>query len=652
MNRARKPPAGRYKFSKVVVNGQKFSVLAVSHVPPSGTPQEDPGRESRTGDEMIDVRNNMMPDVYLFPNAPHHVARCTGGDVEFFMKNHAHDPKLKNQTWPTGERCFQCPECKESVTNIPLGVMAMEWHLKCISVPDFPYQNTGERKAILPILLVSRRMPRLYHPKCYRRFVNRCVNEWGADPSWDPCPAHSVISFEALPEAAVRPLVKQWVDVKKSISDYDIGLRKYIQRLWHMPSDDLPVLSNMRKTIKEKMRLAHSKAAVEPEPSHKHDGKVAELRRLGDQEAKFKNFTKALKHYNEALELSKVDAHLTYHRRSQVYQLTNRMEKALRDAELCTTEKPNWVKGYQRKGECLLAMGGREKETHAVMTIACDLDPRDDKSARLLARALDLDNLDPDFLTDIIMNSRYALFDAFLGLVASRLRHFLTQVPGQRAAHDRDESLVINEETGERVPTRLAHRQLLFVIHHGSNVRKALRASECESARSHAEWFANLYDKYVPMVKRINAAMTSEEREARRRDGLPLDIFRRITSVPAVHRVTRRSVKVKEKQGNPKKRKNKHKGVEKNDVDDDEEERRLMPPEAAKTYGEFVLLAEEERQRKEKASMEAIMEEERRKFQALPPAFESNPMRQYGLSDDYMAQLKRHLSKDRVGKGR
>ena len=73
-----------------------------------------------------------------------------------------------------------------------------------------------------------------------------------------------------------------------------------------------------------------------------------------------------------------------------------------------------------------------------------------------------------------------------------------------------------------------------------------------------------------------------------------------------------------------------------------------MPPETAKTYDEFVQLADEEQRRKEKALIEATMEEQRLKFQSLPPAFESNPMRQYGLSDDYMAQLKRHLSKDRV----
>ena len=84
--RSAKPPAGRYEFSKVVVDEKTFSVLAVSHAPPTGAPREGTARPSRTGDATIDAFNEMTPEVYLFPNSPHHVARCTGADIEFFTK--------------------------------------------------------------------------------------------------------------------------------------------------------------------------------------------------------------------------------------------------------------------------------------------------------------------------------------------------------------------------------------------------------------------------------------------------------------------------------------------------------------------------------------------------------------------------------------
>ena len=617
--RSAKPPAGRYEFSKVVVDEKTFSVLAVSHAPPTGAPREGTARPSRTGDATIDAFNEMTPEVYLFPNSPHHVARCTGADIDFFTKYYARD--TKDDTWPTGERCFQCPECNESVTNVSLSVMAVEWHLKCLP-------STTMR-------IGSQRMPRLHHPKCYRRFLNRCTNEWGADSSWDPCPERIVISFEALPEVAVPTVIQQWNAVAKAIDNYDVGLIKYIHRQCHVTSDDFHPI---------RPRLVQLKPSVEiPRDYDDGGGDVVDLRRLGDRAAKFKQFGEALEHYDRALEASRVDAHLTYHRRSQVHQLANRLDDALRDAELCTTLKPDWVKGYQRKAECLLAIGGRDKETIIVMAIACDLDTRDEKSARLLARALDLNevNSNPHYLAAAIATHRYAHLDAFLRLVVDRLQSFLTEVPRERAAHDHDEWIVIDEDTGAHVPMRLARRQLYFIVMLCDEVVDALRASACESARRRAEWFADFRRSYVPMMKRLHEVMSSTEWD-RRRNGLPLEIFRRITLVPAVTRVTRRCAEAKEKQGNPKKKRQKKK--RKGD-DEEESERR---PETAKTYDEFVQLADEEQRRKDKASIEAKIEEQMRKIQSLPPAFESNPLRQYGLSDDYMAQLKRHLSQDRV----
>ena len=124
-------------------------------------------------------------------------------------------------------------------------------------------------------------------------------------------------------------------------------------------------------------------------------------------------------------------------------------------------------------------------------------------------------------------------------------------------------------------------------------------------------------------MKRIHEATSPAEWDGRR-DGLLVDVFRRITSVPAV---TRRCAE--------KRQKKKRKG-------DYEEESERRPKTATLR---ICSAGGQGAAGKEKALIEAIIEEQRRELPSLPPAFESNPMRQYGLSDDYMAQLKRHLSR-------
>ena len=62
-----------------------------------------------------------------------------------------------------------------------------------------------------------------------------------------------------------------------------------------------------------------------------------------------KNYEEALKHYNQACTLNSAD-HVHFSNRSACYASMEEYEKALEDAEKCIQIKPDWAKGYSRKG--------------------------------------------------------------------------------------------------------------------------------------------------------------------------------------------------------------------------------------------------------------------------------------------------------------
>ena len=79
---------------------------------------------------------------------------------------------------------------------------------------------------------------------------------------------------------------------------------------------------------------------------------------LGNAEFKAKNFEKAIEYYTTAIEETPTD-HSIYGNRAAAYLKLNEFIKSMEDAEKCIELKPDWAKGYQRKGNALHSMGQR-----------------------------------------------------------------------------------------------------------------------------------------------------------------------------------------------------------------------------------------------------------------------------------------------------
>jgi stress-induced-phosphoprotein 1 len=74
-----------------------------------------------------------------------------------------------------------------------------------------------------------------------------------------------------------------------------------------------------------------------------------EWKEKGNAFIKNKQYDEALKCYNEAI-LADPNDHIHYSNRSACYLNLNNFEKALEDANQCISIKPDWAKGYLRKG--------------------------------------------------------------------------------------------------------------------------------------------------------------------------------------------------------------------------------------------------------------------------------------------------------------
>jgi stress-induced-phosphoprotein 1 len=76
--------------------------------------------------------------------------------------------------------------------------------------------------------------------------------------------------------------------------------------------------------------------------------KAVEAKNKGNEAFQKKDFTTAVNHFTEAIELD-LDNHVLYSNRSGAYASLGQYQKALDDANKCVELKPDWVKGYTRK---------------------------------------------------------------------------------------------------------------------------------------------------------------------------------------------------------------------------------------------------------------------------------------------------------------
>lgn len=77
--------------------------------------------------------------------------------------------------------------------------------------------------------------------------------------------------------------------------------------------------------------------------------KAAECKAKGNTEFQAKNYEEAIKHFTEAIAADPSD-HVFFSNRSACFASLEKYDKALEDATQCVTLKPDWPKGYTRKG--------------------------------------------------------------------------------------------------------------------------------------------------------------------------------------------------------------------------------------------------------------------------------------------------------------
>lgn len=94
----------------------------------------------------------------------------------------------------------------------------------------------------------------------------------------------------------------------------------------------------------------------------------------GNKEFQAGNFSKAIEHFTKAIDLGFKDAHVLYSNRSACYCGLRKYDDALADASKCIDTKPDWGKGYGRKGAALHGLG-RFDQAIAAYEKGLDVEP-------------------------------------------------------------------------------------------------------------------------------------------------------------------------------------------------------------------------------------------------------------------------------------
>jgi len=81
-----------------------------------------------------------------------------------------------------------------------------------------------------------------------------------------------------------------------------------------------------------------------------------DLKALGNKAIAEKNFDEAIQHFTEAIKIQP-ENHILYSNRSAAFASKKDYESALKDAEKTTEIKPDWAKGWGRKGAAMHGLG-------------------------------------------------------------------------------------------------------------------------------------------------------------------------------------------------------------------------------------------------------------------------------------------------------
>ncbi|XP_012527347.1 stress-induced-phosphoprotein 1 [Monomorium pharaonis] len=94
------------------------------------------------------------------------------------------------------------------------------------------------------------------------------------------------------------------------------------------------------------------------------DDQVASLKEKGNAALQTGNYDEAIKCYTDAIALDG-NNHVLYSNRSAAYAKSEKYKQALEDAEKTVSLKPDWGKGYSRKGSALAYLGRYDESIQA-----------------------------------------------------------------------------------------------------------------------------------------------------------------------------------------------------------------------------------------------------------------------------------------------
>jgi stress-induced-phosphoprotein 1 len=97
----------------------------------------------------------------------------------------------------------------------------------------------------------------------------------------------------------------------------------------------------------------------------------------GTEAFKGKEFEKAIECFKKAIEASPSD-HTLYGNTSAAYYNLEEFDEALKFADECIKVKPDWSKGYQRKGNALAKLNKKE-EAREVFATGLELEPTNEQ---------------------------------------------------------------------------------------------------------------------------------------------------------------------------------------------------------------------------------------------------------------------------------
>lgn len=88
------------------------------------------------------------------------------------------------------------------------------------------------------------------------------------------------------------------------------------------------------------------------------------MKEKGNKALQENKFDDAVKFYSEAIKLDDKN-HILYSNRSAAYASAGKYQSALEDAEKTVSLKPDWAKGYSRKGSALAYLGRLDESIEA-----------------------------------------------------------------------------------------------------------------------------------------------------------------------------------------------------------------------------------------------------------------------------------------------